>query len=630
MAGFFAELNNRVREQERVMQSMDTVTSQVELEEWSNQLQEMGQHYQALLQQLLQRMAPDTAADSIQADMREAFQAAAEALMRNPQLVWQTQARLIQDQYQLWQQGLQALSGKQSEPLVAPLKGDRRFKDAAWQEDPYYRSIMQQYLLFSSAVEELISQLDELPERQKRNLAFYSRQLVNAMAPTNFITTNPEVMRRTIETKGQNLVEGLAQLRLDMANSSDGLNVAMTDRSAFEIGRNIAVTPGHVVYENELIQLIQYTPSTDKVFKTPLLIVPPWINKFYILDLREDNSFVKWLVDQGHTVFLISWRNPGPEQRDLTWADYMQMGPIAAMEAMEKACGEKSVNLVSYCIGGSLTASTVAYLTSTRRGRKVKSVTYMATLQDFRDPGELGVLLSEPILQGIEARMEQDGYLDGRSMAYTFNLLRENDLFWSFYISNYLKGENQAPFDLLYWNSDGTNLPASTHGWYLRHLYLENRMVEPGGIELDGVSIDLRKVATPSYFISTREDHIAKWNSTYYGALLPKGPVTFVLGGSGHIAGIVNPPTRTKYGYWTNESLPDNHEEWLAEAEYHEGSWWPHWQRWMTENGYADTKKMVPARKPGEGELSLLEEAPGRYVRMTIPEVLGEAAAKSA
>ncbi|TFH85929.1 class I poly(R)-hydroxyalkanoic acid synthase [Billgrantia azerbaijanica] len=604
--------------------------SQAELEEWNAQLQEIGQQYQALMQDLLERMAPDAAADSIQADIRDAFQAAAESLMRNPQLLWQTQARLLQDQFQLWQQGLRALAGESVEPLVSPAKGDRRFKDEAWQREPYYQAIMQQYLLFSRVVDDLVDELDGLPEQQKRNLAFYARQVVNAMAPTNFITTNPEVMRRTLETRGQNLVEGLAQLREDLANSADGLNVTMTDRSAFEVGKNIAVSPGHVVYENELIQLIQYAPSTETVFKTPLLIVPPWINKYYILDLRQDNSLVKWLVDQGHTVFLISWRNPGPEQRDLTWADYMQMGPIAAMGAIEQATGEKSVNLLSYCIGGTLAATTVAYLTSTRRGRKVKSVTYMATLQDFRDPGELGVLLSEPVLQGIETKLAQDGYLDGRSMAYTFNLLRENDLFWSFYVSNYLKGDIPAPFDLLYWNTDGTNLPAGTHGWYLRHMYLENRLVEPGGIELDGVKIDLRKISTPSYFVSTRDDHIAKWNSTYYGALLPKGPVTFVLGGSGHIAGIVNPPHKNKYGYWTNDELPDDHEAWLAGAEPHEGSWWPHWQAWMTEGGYADAEKMVPARQPGDGELPLLEEAPGRYVKTTIPEVLGETASSEA
>ena len=598
--------------------------SQTELEAWNAQLKAIGEEYRALMEDMMERLVPSDAADSVYADMRESFRAGAESLMRNPTLLWQTQSRLLQDQFQLWQQGVRALAGEAVEPLVTPAKGDRRFNDEAWTNDPHYLAIMQQYLLFSRLVEELVENLDGLDPDQQRNLAFYARQVVNAMAPTNFVTTNPEVMRKTLETRGQNLVDGLAQLREDLANSAEGLNVTMTDRSAFEVGRNIAVTPGAVVYENELIQLIQYAPTTEQVFKTPLLMVPPWINKYYILDLRQDNSLVKWLVDQGHTVFLISWRNPGPEQRDLTWADYMQLGPIAAMGAIEQATGEKSVNLLSYCVGGTLAASTVAYLTSTRRGRKVKSVTYMTTLQDFRDPGDIGVFLSEPVLQGIAAKMARDGYLDGRVMAFSFNLLRENDLFWSFYISNYLKGDVPAPFDLLYWNTDGTNLPASAHGWYLRHMYLENRLVEPDGIELDGVKIDLRKVSVPSYFLSTRDDHIAKWNSTYYGALLPKGPVTFVLGGSGHIAGVVNPPYRNKYGYWTNDALPETPEAWFAGAEQHEGSWWPHWQQWMSGNGYVDAEKMVPARQPGEGELDILEPAPGRYVRMTIPEVLGE------
>ncbi|MBB3143270.1 class I poly(R)-hydroxyalkanoic acid synthase [Halomonas organivorans] len=598
--------------------------SQADFEAWNEQIQAIGEEYRALMEDLLPRMLPDDAAESVQAHMREAFQAGAESLMQDPSLLWETQSRLMQDQFQLWQNGMRAMAGETVEPLVKPAKGDRRFQDDAWTQDPYYLAIMQQYLLFSRLVDDLIDRLQGMSDDQKRNLAFYARQLVNAMAPTNFITTNPEVMRRTLETRGENLVEGLARLRHDLANSAAGLNVTMTDRSAFAVGENIAVTPGSVVYENELIQLIQYAPSTEQAFKTPLLIVPPWINKYYILDLRQDNSLVKWLVDQGHTVFLISWRNPGPEQRDLTWADYMQLGPISAMEAIEQATGEKSVNLLSYCVGGTLAGSTVAYLTSTRRGRKIKSATYMTSLWDFRDPGEIGVFLGEPVLKGIEAKLEQDGYLDGRVMAYSFNLLRENDLFWSFYINNYLKGDVPAPFDLLYWNTDGTNLPAATHGWYLRHLYVENRLVEPGGIELDEVKIDLRKISVPSYFISTRDDHIAKWNSTYHGALLPKGPVQFVLGGSGHIAGIVNPPHKNKYGFWTNDELPPTPEEWLEGAEAHEGSWWPHWQAWMTDNGYADAEKMVPARQPGDGELDILEPAPGRYVKMTIPEVLGE------
>ena len=594
-------------------------------EEWGNQLSVLGAEYQALMEDFLSRMVPNDAADSVMEDIRNSFQAGAESLMRNPTLLWETQAKLMQDQMALWQQAMAAASGGAFEPLVTPSRGDRRFKDEAWTSDPGYNAIMQQYLLFSNTVETLVDKLDDLSPGEKRNLSFYARQMVNAMSPTNFVSTNPEVMRKTLETRGQNLVDGLSRLRQDLANSAEGLNVTMTDRSAFEVGENIAVSQGAVVMENELIQLIQYAPTTEKVFKTPLLIVPPWINKFYVLDLRPENSLVKWLVDQGHTVFLISWRNPGPEQRDLTWADYMQLGPIAALDGIEQATGEKSANFLSYCIGGTLTASTMAYLTSTRRGRKAKSVTYMATLQDFRDPGEIGVFLSEPVLQGIEAKLEQDGYLDGRVMAYSFNLLRENDLFWSFYVNNYLKGEDPAAFDLLYWNTDGTNLPAGTHGWYLRHLYQENQLVEPGGVELDGVKIDLRKVSTPSYFIATKEDHIAKWNSSYYGALLPKGPVTFVLGGSGHIAGVVNPPHKNKYGYWTNDELPDNHEEWLAGAKANEGSWWPHWQEWMVKGGYVDADKMVDAREPGGGELPLLESAPGRFVKTSIPEVLGEA-----
>ncbi|SDM78314.1 polyhydroxyalkanoate synthase [Franzmannia pantelleriensis] len=601
--------------------------SQADMEAWREQLTAIGQQYQEMLGDLVARMEPSEAGKTVYNDMRDSLAAGLEALASDPQAMYAAQWRLMQEQLQLWQHGMQAMAGQSPAPLVEPARHDRRFKDPAWQEEPFYQALLQQYLLFSRSVEELVASLDGLPEDKHRSLAFYARQCVSAMSPSNFVTTNPEVMRRTLETKGQNLIDGMARLREDLANSAEGINVTMTDRSAFQIGENVAVTPGEVVYENELIQLIQYHPTTEKVFKTPLLIVPPWINKYYILDLREDNSLVKWLVDQGHSVFLISWRNPGPEQRDLTWADYMQMGPIDAMGAIEQACGEKSVNLVSYCIGGTLAASTVAYLTSTRRGRKVKSVTYMATLQDFSDPGEIGVFLSEPVLQGLERQLEADGYLDGRVMAFSFNLLRENDLFWSFYISNYLKGEQPAAFDLLYWNTDGTNLPAGTHAWYLRHMYMENRLIEPGGIELDGVKIDLRKISTPSYFVSAKEDHIAKWNSTYGGTQLPKGPVTFVLGGSGHIAGIVNPPAKNKYGYWTNESLPESPGEWLESATFNEGSWWPHWQAWVTENGYADPdpKKLVPARVPGEGELALLEPAPGRYVRMTIPEVLGEA-----
>jgi len=594
--------------------------------EWASVMQQASAQYQALMSDMLERLWPSAAASTIYDEMGRCFQAGAEALARDPQLLMSTQTRLFQDQMALLQGTLRELNGESVEPVITPARSDRRFRDEAWQSEPYYHFLVQQYLLFSRAVDDMLAGIQGLPESQKRNLEFYARQYVSAFSPSNFASTNPEVQRVTRETGGQNLLDGLKRLRDDLANSAEGINVAMTDTEAFRLGDNIAVTPGDVVFENELIQLIQYRPATEKAFSTPLLVVPPWINKYYILDLRQNNSMMRWLVEQGHTVFLISWRNPGPEQRDLTWADYMQMGPLAAMDAIEQATGEKQVNILSYCIGGTLTASTMAYLAAEKQSDRVRSVSYMATLQDFSDPGEIGVFLNEPVLQGLEKQMAQDGYLDGRVMAFSFNLLRENDLFWSFYVSNYLKGEAPTAFDLLYWNTDGTNLPAGTHAWYLRHMYLENRLVQPGGIELDGVPIDLSQIETPSYWVSAREDHIAKWQTTYNGTQLPKASIKrFVLGGSGHIAGIVNPPHKNKYGYATNDSLPATPDEWLEGTEQHEGSWWNDWQAWMTGNGFVEPEPEVSARTPGEGKLDVIEAAPGRYARQTIPEVLGQA-----
>ena len=593
--------------------------------EWASVMQQASAQYQALMSDMLERLWPSAAASTIYDEMGRCFQAGAEALARDPQLLMSTQTRLFQDQMALLQGTLRELNGESVEPVITPARSDRRFRDEAWQSEPYYHFLVQQYLLFSRAVDDMLAGIQGLPESQKRNLEFYARQYVSAFSPSNFASTNPEVQRVTRETGGQNLLDGLKRLRDDLANSAEGINVAMTDTEAFRLGDNIAVTPGDVVFENELIQLIQYRPATEKAFSTPLLVVPPWINKYYILDLRQDNSMMRWLVEQGHTVFLISWRNPGPEQSDLTWADYMQMGPLAAMDAIEQATGEKQVNILSYCIGGTLTASTMAYLAAEKQSDRVRSVSYMATLQDFSDPGEIGVFLNEPVLQGLEKQMAQDGYLDGRVMAFSFNLLRENDLFWSFYVSNYLKGEAPTAFDLLYWNTDGTNLPAGTHAWYLRHMYLENRLVQPGGIELDGVPIDLSQIETPSYWVSAREDHIAKWQTTYNGTQLPKASIKrFVLGGSGHIAGIVNPPHKNKYGYATNDSLPATPDEWLEGTEQHEGSWWNDWQAWMTGNGFVEPEPEVSARTPGEGKLDVIEAAPGRYARQTIPEVLGQ------
>jgi len=392
------------------------------------------------------------------------------------------------------------------------------------------------------------------------------------------------------------------------------LRISMTDEEAFEVGSNIAVTPGQVVYRNDLIELIQYTPTTEKVAKRPLLIVPPWINKFYILDLKPENSFIKWAVDQGHTVFVISWVNPGAELRDKNFENYMLDGPLAAIDAIKDATGEESVNAIGYCIGGTLLAATLAYSEAEKSGKwkgRVKSATYFTTMLDFADAGELGVFIDEQQVADLEVKMNERGYLEGREMAQTFNMMRANDLIWSFVINNYLLGKEPFPFDLLYWNGDSTRMPCAMHSYYLRKMYLENKLKDPGGIELDGVKIDLRKIKTPTYMVSTREDHIAPWLSTYQGTQLFQGPVRFVLAASGHIAGVVNPPAKKKYCYWTNTKNDADPEKWLEGAKQHDGSWWPDWDKWAKKQSDGE----VDAREPGKGgKLKALAPAPGTYV----------------
>ena len=391
------------------------------------------------------------------------------------------------------------------------------------------------------------------------------------------------------------------------------LDIAMTDYEAFEVGKNLATTPGKVIYQNELMQLIQYEPTTETVYRRPLLIVPPWINKFYILDMKPKNSFIKWAVAQGHTVFVISWVNPGAELADKTFEDYMLEGPLEALEVIEEITGEPEVNAIGYCIGGTLTAATVAYLTAKDR-RPVTSLTYFTTLVDFAEPGDLGIFIEDEQLALVEEHMRQKGYLEGHHMATVFNLLRPRDLIWPFVVNNYLLGRKPMPFDLLYWNSDSTRMPEAMHKFYLRKMYQENLLVEPGGIELAGVPIDLRKIDVPSYMLCTKEDHIAPWRSSYPATQIYQGPVTFVLSGSGHIAGVINPPTGKKYGYWTNPKTPRSPDAWLERAKQHEGSWWPHWARWVARRGGGK----VPARTPGGTRYNALEDAPGSYVRMRL------------
>ncbi|HTJ62781.1 MAG TPA: class I poly(R)-hydroxyalkanoic acid synthase [Alphaproteobacteria bacterium] len=526
--------------------------------------------------------------------------------------------KLIQAQMQLWQDyvGLvgattRRFMGEVSEPIVTPRKDDKRFRDPAWQEGAIFDFIKQSYLLTARWMQSVVKDVEGLDERTAQKVDFYTRQFVDAVAPTNFVMTNPEVLRTTLETGGENLVKGLEHLLDDLERGKGQLLIKMTDPDAFKIGENIAVAPGKVVYQNALMQLIQYAPATETVHKRPLVILPPWINKFYILDLRPENSFVRWAVEQGHTVFVVSWVNPDGALADKNFEDYLQLGFLDVLDAVERATGERESNVIGYCLGGTLLASGLAYLAAKKQQKRVASATYFVALVDFTDVGEVRVFIDEAQLAALDEKMKGTGYLDAKDLYTTFNMLRANDLIWSFVVNNYLLGKEPFPFDLLYWNSDSTRMPAAMHSFYLHNMYQNNLLAEPGGITLKKVPIDLGKVKTPTYIVATKEDHIAPWHSVYQGTQLYGGPRRFVLGASGHIAGVVNPPAANKYGYWTNDDLPADPETWLATAEKHDGSWWTDWKAWIAPHGGA----MVPARKPGDRDLKPIEDAPGSYVK---------------
>ncbi len=497
--------------------------------------------------------------------------------------------------------------------VAIPEDDDVRFRDPAWQEHPYFDLLKQNYLLAAQGVVRAFHDINGLDEHTRQKVEFFTRQFVDALAPTNFAATNPEVLRATLESKGENLVRGLQNLCRD-SEAEGKLRIMMSDPEAFEVGVNIATTPGAVIYQNEMMQLLQYEPATETVFKRPVLVVPPWINKYYILDLQPKNSFVRWLVEQGHTVFVISWVNPGAGHADKSFEDYLLDGTLAALDAIEQATGERECNAIGYCLGGTLVASTLAYLQA-RDEQRVNAATYLTTLIDFAEPGELGVFIDEQQIENLEKQMQRDGYLDGKSMSATFNMLRANDLVWSFYVHNYLLGRDPVAFDLLYWNADATRMPANMHSFYLRNMYLNNALREPGGIELAGVPIDISRVAVPAYFLSAEQDHIAPWRATFNGAGLLAGPVRFVLGDSGHIAGVINPPGKKKYGFRTGpETGLADADAWLRGSQRHSGSWWPDWHAWITP--YAGER--VAQRRPGDGGLKPLEKAPGSYVKVRV------------
>ena len=531
--------------------------------------------------------------------------------LADPKRAAELQTRMGKAYLDLWASTAKRLAGEPAAPIATPAANDRRFSDPEWTSNQFFDFLKQLYLLTTQLANQLVSEADNLDPHTKHKAEFYVRQIANAISPSNFVLTNPELLRETLTSNAENLARGMHMLADDIQAGGGDLKIRQSDASMFEVGRNLAVTPGKVIFQNDIMQLIQYAPATETVLKTPLLIVPPWINKFYVLDLTPEKSFIKWCVDQGITVFCISWVNPDAHLAKKSWEDYIREGPLAALEAIKLATGEDKVHAVGYCVGGTLLAIALAAMAAQQDERFV-SATFFAAQVDFTYAGDLKVFVDPDQLKVVEQRMAERGYLEGKSMVTVFNLLRSNDLIWPYIINNYVKGRTPFPFDLLYWNSDATRLPAANHSFYLRNCYLDNRLTR-GGITIGNTPIDLRTVKIPVYNLATREDHIAPAKSVLLGSKYFGGPVRFVLSGSGHIAGVVNPPDKHKYQYWTGpKPRSANLEGWLTKATEHPGSWWPDWLVWLQRQG--DTK--VPARTPGDGALKPLEDAPGSYVKV--------------
>jgi polyhydroxyalkanoate synthase len=531
--------------------------------------------------------------------------------LADPSRTVELQSRLGKAYLDLWGSAVKRLAGESSEPVVKADPRDRRFADPEWSSNQFFDFVKQAYLLSTDWADRLVRDADGLDPHTRQKAEFYVRQLANALAPSNFVMTNPELLRETLGSNAENLVRGMHMLAEDITAGGGDLKIRQSDAEKFEVGRNLAITPGKVVYENALMQLIQYAPSTPDVLKRPLLIMPPWINKFYVLDLTPEKSFIKWCVDQGLTVFVISWVNPDERLAQMGFEDYMRLGPLAALDAIEQATGEREVHAIGYCVGGTLLSITLATLAA-QNDNRIASATLFAAQVDFTHAGDLKVFVDEEQLQVLEKRMAERGYLEGNKMANAFNLLRSNDLIWPYVINNYLRGKAPMPFDLLYWNSDATRMPAANHAFYLRQCYLDNALSK-GKMTIGNVRLDLSRIKTPIYNLATREDHIAPAKSAFLGSKFFGGPVRYVLAGSGHIAGVVNPPGKAKYQYWTGGPAGTGTlEAWLREATEHPGSWWPDWIEWI--KGHDST--LVPARVPGDGQLKAIEDAPGRYVKV--------------
>jgi polyhydroxyalkanoate synthase len=545
------------------------------------------------------------------AEVIKTFSAVAEYWVSDNERSAELQTKLGKAYIDLWGSAVRRLAGEDARPAITPSPRDKRFSDPEWKSNQFFDFVKQLYLLTTQWANELVHNAEGLDPHTRKKAEFYVQQISNALAPSNFVLTNPEVLRETLASNGDNLVRGMKMLAEDIEAGHGTLRIRQSDPSNLDVGVNMATTPGKVIFQNEMMQLIQYQPATESVLRTPLLIVPPWINKFYILDLKPEKSFIKWCVDQGITVFVISWVNPDKSLAAKSWEDYMKEGPLAAMDAIERATGELKVHTIGYCVGGTMLATTLAWLADKRRVR-VTSATFLAAQVDFTHAGDLLVFVDEDQISALERDMRDAGVLEGGRMAMAFNMLRSNDLIWSYVVSNYLKGRPPSSFDLLHWNSDATRMTAANHSYYLRNCYLENRL-STGTLVLDNTLLDLSKVKVPVYNLATREDHIAPADSVLYGSQFFGGPVRFVLAGSGHIAGVVNPPASGKYQYWTNDRIKDvKLEDWLKGAQEHKGSWWPDWREWLES---IDGEK-VPARAVGSDALPPIEDAPGSYVRV--------------
>ncbi|MDG1143516.1 MAG: class I poly(R)-hydroxyalkanoic acid synthase [Burkholderiales bacterium] len=543
--------------------------------------------------------------------IHKAFTTLSEQLLSDPEKLSNSTTQFWQEQLNLWEKWINSDPTVVKKPDIE--KVDSRFRSKLW-DTWLFDYVRNAYLLTAEHLQKTVNDIDSLDERTARKVKFFTKQYVDAMSPTNFAALNPDVLKATVDSNGENLLSGLNNLLDDLKKGKGELAIKMVDPNAFELGKDVATTDGKVVYQNELMQLIQYQPTTKSVLETPLLIIPPWINKYYILDLTPRNSFIKWAIDQGHTVFVISWVNPDARHAHKTFDDYLVEGPLAALDVIDKRCKTNTTNLVGYCLGGTLTAVLLGWLKSNKQEKRVNSTTFFTSMIDFNEPGELGVFVDPEGVDALEKRMASKGYLEASEMASTFNMLRSNDLIWSFVVNNYLLGKDPVPFDLLFWNSDATRMPAKMHSYYLRNMYIHNKLREPKGLTIAGRSIDLSTVTTPCYFISAKDDHIAPWKSTFSGAKLFGGKVRFVLGGSGHIAGIVNPPVANKYCFWANDELTHEAESWLQNADRFDGSWWSDWSVWISSQG----SRTVNARKIRNNRTNPFENAPGSYAKLRL------------